>query len=308
MDLRQLKYFVVVAEHSSMTRAAAVLAVAQPVLSRQIRELEADLGVRLLSRNGRGVVLSEAGIRLLPRARALVRDADAARAEANELRDRPAGTVSVAMAPSVGAILWVPLLSELQRKYPDIRVQANEGYSGHVIDWIVNGKMDIGVIYQPQQGIRLNIDLLISEKLYLLGPPSAPCFRKANIDFAALADIPLILPGPQHAVRRLLEDVATRQHISLKVQLEVNAYPAIKRIVTGTGGYTVLPVAPILSNVRSGQIAVAEIVNPTLVQKVGLLTPSQHPISLSAQTVSRVIRELAAEFSASGIWPDGYIS
>ncbi len=305
MDLRQLKFFVAVAEHGSMTRAAAVLAVAQPVLSRQIRDLEADLGVRLLSRNGHGVVLSEAGIRLLPRAKALVQDAAVAREEALVLRDKPAGTVSVAMAPSAGAILWVPLLTQIQRDFPDIRIQVNEGYSGHVIDWVVTGRVDIGVIYQPQQGLKHNVDLLVSERLYLLGPPDHVCFRAPTFDFSDLANIPLILPGSQHAVRRLLEDVASRQQVKLQVQLEVNAYPAITLIVTALRGFTVLPVAPILADVQCGNIAAVEIVNPNLIQRVGLLTPSPQPVSLSSKTVSRVIGDLAKKFAASGIWPDG---
>src|SRR5687768_7963377 len=109
MELRQLKFFVQAAEQGSLTRAAADLAVAQPVLSRQIRELENELGVQLLSRNGRGVTLTEAGKRFLVRARAISQDVQAAQDEASAQRTSPSGAVSIAMVPSAGALLWVPL-------------------------------------------------------------------------------------------------------------------------------------------------------------------------------------------------------
>lgn len=306
MDLRQLKFFVRIAEHGSLTKAAADLAVAQPVLSRQIRDLEQELGVPLLSRNGRGMVLTEAGKRFLARARSITQEADSAREEVRSLRERPSGTVSVAMAPSAGAILWVPLLAQVQRSFPDVRVQVSEGYSGHVMEWLVHGKADIGVVYQPQENGGLKHEVLIDERLYLVGSPDEVPFRNASIAFEELSALPLILPALPHAIRRLLEAVAAKRRLPLNVELEVNAYPAIKSIVVARRSFTVLPAAAVLAEVHAGQVAIAEISAPALSQRMALVTSTHHAVSTGARAVCGLIRELVEELKASGRWPARY--
>lgn len=306
MELRQLRYFLRVVEHGSLTRAAAALSVAQPVLSRQIRDLEHELGVPLLARNGRGMVLTEAGRRFLPRARSITRDADLAREEVRSLRDRPSGAVSVAMAPIVGAILWIPLLAQVQRGFPEIRLQLAEGYSGHVIEWLVHGKADVGVIYQPDDSGTLRHELLIDERLYLVGAPGAPVFRAGRVPFDDVSRLSLILPAMPHAIRRQMEAVAAKRRLALDVALEVNAYPVIKAIVLAQRGFTVLPAAPVLEEVRARQFAIAEITTPALSQKVVLATSTHHPASLAARTVCRLIKGLVEELKAARGWPARY--
>jgi len=303
MDLRQLTFFVRVAEHGSLTRAATDLSVAQPVLSRQIRDLELELGVPLLSRNGRGMILTEAGKCFLPRALSIVQDADSAREEVRSLRERPSGTVSVAMAPAAGAILWVPLLAQIQRTLPDIRIQVGEGYSGHVMEWLVHGKADVGVVYQPQENGSLKHELLIEERLYLVGSPDEAPFRGAGVTFEEACKLPLILPGMPHAIRRLLQAVAAKRRLALNVVLEVNAYPAIKTIVLARRCFTVLSAASVLTELHAGQAAIAEISSPALSQKVVLATSTHHPVSLGTRAVCRLIKALVEEFKASGRWP-----
>jgi LysR family nitrogen assimilation transcriptional regulator len=306
MDLRQLKFFVRAAEQGSLTRAAADLAVAQPVLSRQIRDLESELGVQLLSRNGRGVALTEAGKRFLLRAQSISQDVQAAREEASSQRTSPSGTVSVAMIPSAGAILWVPLLARVQKSFPDIRLQVAEGYSGHIVEWLAGGKTDVGLVYQPQRAPNLHRELLLDERLYLVGAPDQPAFRSGRIDFPHLAKLPLILPAAPHSVRRLMQTIAAKRRVTLNIELEVNAYPAIKSIVIARRGFTVLPAAPVLPEVHAGQLAIAEIHNPVLTQQVALVTSSHHGASSAARAVCRIIKQLVEEMIASERWPARY--
>lgn len=306
MDIRQLQFFVRVAELGSMTKAAAALGVAQPLLSREIRALEADLGIRLLARNGRGVTVTEPGARLLARARTITADVEVAREEVRALRGRPAGPVSVAMVPSAGALLWTPLVSRVQESFPDVRLQIFEAYSGDVIEWLIAGKVDVGVLYQPPVATALRPELLIEERLYLVAAPADVPNSQSSIEFCDLGALPLILPGKNHAIRRLLEQVAAKRQLSLNVQLEVNAYPTIKNLVMAGRGCTVLPVAPVLPEVHAGQLTVAEIVNPTLTQTVGLVMSSQHQASVAANAICQAIRSLVEEFVRSGRWPARY--
>jgi LysR family nitrogen assimilation transcriptional regulator len=306
MDLRQLKFFVQVADRGSLTKAAADLAVAQPVLSRQMRDLERELGVPLLSRNGRGMVLTEAGKRFLPRARSITRDAESASEEVRSLRERPSGNVTVAMAPTAGTMLWVPLLAQVLSSLPDIRLQVAEGYSGHVMEWLVAGKADVGVVYQPQENGGLKHEVLIDERLYLVGAADAAPFRRPTISFDELSELPLILPAMPHAIRRLLESVATKRRLPLNVELEVNAYPAIKSIMLARRGFTVLPAAPVLAEVHAGRAAIAEIVAPALSQRVALVASTHHAASAGTLAVCDVIKALMEELKASGRWPARY--
>jgi LysR family nitrogen assimilation transcriptional regulator len=306
MDLRQLQFFVRVAELGSMTKAAAALGVAQPLLSRGIRDLEADLGVKLLARNGRGVTVTEPGERFLTRARAITADLEIARDEARELRGRPGGPVSVAMAPSAGALLWVPLVTRLQDSYPEVRLKVFEGYSGDVIEWLVAGKVDVGVLYQPHLATSLKPELLIEERLYLIAAPGNFQNLTSSIEFRALGTMPLILPGKNHAIRRLLDQAAVKHQMTIDVRLEVNAYPTIKTLVMAGRGYTVLPVAPVLPEVHAGQLAILEIAHPVLSQTVGLVTSSHHQPSVAARAVCQIIRSLVEEFVNSGRWPACY--
>jgi LysR family nitrogen assimilation transcriptional regulator len=306
MDLRQLEFFVRVAELGSMTKAAAALGVAQPLLSREIRELEADLGVRLLARNGRGVTVTEPGERFLARARVITADVETARDEARALRGRPAGPVSVAMAPSAGALLWAPLVTRIQDSYPEVRLKVFEGYSGDVIEWLVAGKVDIGVLYQPHLATSLKPEFLIEERLYLIAPPGDFPKPQSSIEFRQLGTLPLILPGKNHAIRRLLDQAAAKHRITIGVRLEVNAYPTIKTLVMSGRGCTVLPVAPVLPEVHAGQLAIVEIVDPVLTQTVGLVTSSHHQASVGARAVRQIIQTLVEEFVNSGRWPARY--
>jgi LysR family nitrogen assimilation transcriptional regulator len=211
------------------------------------------------------------------------------------------------MAPSAGAILWVPLVTRIQQMYPEIELQIHDGYSGNVIEWLAHGTADIGVVYQPQPSSTVDVDLLVTERLYLLASAHEPLLEGVrSITFRELCKLPLVLPTRAHAIRRLLEQMAQKHQAQLNVRLEVNAYPAIKSLVIARRGFTVLPVAPVLPEVHAGQIAIADIAQPSLTQTIGIVTGSHRQLSLAARTVVGLIRELVGQFIEAGRWPAVY--
>src|SRR4051794_9313430 len=147
MELKQLKYFLCVAELGSFSKAAVQLSVAQPILSRQIRSLEHDLNAELFYRNGRGIVLSEAGKLLETYAREIIGTADRASFEITAMKSAPRGRITIAMPPSIGWVLTVPLVLRCRREFPMIALHVVEGFSGHVTEWLSTGRIDIGVVY-----------------------------------------------------------------------------------------------------------------------------------------------------------------
>ena len=203
-------------------------------------------------------------------------------------------------------MLWIPLLAHVERTLPDVRLQVAEGYSGHVLEWLVLGKADVGVVYQPQEHGGLKHEVLMEERLYLVGAPEASPFRASSITFEALSRLPLILPAMPHAIRRLLESVATKRHQPLNVELEVNAYPAIKTIMLARRGFTVLPAASMLAEVHAEQVALAEITTPVLSQRLALVASTHHAPSAGTRAVCALIKMLVEELKASGRWPARY--
>jgi LysR family nitrogen assimilation transcriptional regulator len=307
MELRQLKYFVGIAELGSFTKAAVVLDIAQPALSRQIRELESELGVPLLVRTGRGALLTDAGVKFLGRAKMILDDAERALQEARSLQGRPMGLVSVGMPPSIGSILSVPTVMRVRSLYPEIQLQLTEGYSGHIQEWLLSGRLDIGVLYVPQRSPEANFDRLANEQLYLLGSPELVrrhLGHTTSVDFVATLNLPLILPTRPHAIRRLLDEAAAKKHMEYNCPIEVNAFLAVRDLVLKGQGFTILPVSNGLQEIESGRLDAVRIVNPQLTQMVGLMTSTHHPPSFATTTVARVVQDLAREMVNTSAWPE----
>src|ERR1700760_3604749 len=174
MEFRQLSYFLEIPQPGIFSRAAVPLSVAQPILSRQIKLLESELGVELLYRNGRGVVVSEAGKVLETYARSVVGLVGKARSEIGSLRAEPKGRVAIAMPPSIGWMLTGPLVVRCREAFPQILLHLAEGFSGHVAEWLSTGRVDIGVVYQAPRLSTLQTEPLLSDELILLGAVDDP--------------------------------------------------------------------------------------------------------------------------------------
>ena len=139
--------------------------VAQPILSRQIKVLESELGVELLYRNGRGIVLSEVGKLLESYAHSVVKLVGQARSEIDAMRLMPQGRVAIAMPPSIGWVLTGPLVLQCRKAFPNIAMHVVEGFSGHVAEWLSTGRVDIGIVYQAPRLPTLATEPLFSDEL-----------------------------------------------------------------------------------------------------------------------------------------------
>jgi len=141
MDIKKLKAFSVVGDFGSFSRAAGMLGMAQPVLSRQVRSLEEELGVQLVHRNGRGIALTEAGVLLNEYAKGILATLARAQSEVSALRASPRGNVVIGMPPSMGSVLTVPLIQRFRSEYPSINMRVIEGFSGYLLEWLTTGKI-----------------------------------------------------------------------------------------------------------------------------------------------------------------------
>src|SRR6188768_2361572 len=170
MDLRQLEYFVRIAELGSFTRAANVLDVAQPALSRQVRLLEVELRQSLLLRNGRGVTTTEAGKVLLEHGRGILHQVERAREDLGRVGGTLAGRVAIGLPPTVARMMAVELTREFRRRLPNAALSIIEGLSVSMQERLIAGRLDIALLYNPTPSPDFELTPLREEELVLLGP------------------------------------------------------------------------------------------------------------------------------------------
>jgi LysR family nitrogen assimilation transcriptional regulator len=301
MELKQLSYFLGVAECGSFSKAAVRLSVAQPILSRQVRLLETELGVELLYRNGRGVVASEAGRLFETYARSVVGLVTQAKGEINALREVPQGKVAIAMPPSIGWVLSGPLVLRCREAFPKILLHLAEGFSGHVAEWLSTGQIDIGIVYQAPRLSTLATEPLLADDLILLGPVSDPAgIGGDKVETARLAEIPMILPARPHGLRVLVDSELDKIGVSPRGDFEVDAMPSTLSLVQGGVGYTVLSEGAVSDLLEVGRIRRWTLTNPTIRRELLLATSSQRPMSVATRLVARLIRDEVQKTMGTG--------
>jgi LysR family nitrogen assimilation transcriptional regulator len=294
MELKQLSYFLCVAEAGSFSKAAVLMSVAQPVLSRQMKLLETELGVELFYRNGRGVVLSEAGKLLDAHARTVMQSLHLARTEITATRSKPQGRVVIAMPPSIGWVLTAALVRRCRAEFPDINLHVVEGFSGHVTEWLSTGRIDIGVVYNAPRRPTLTTEPLFADELVLLGPTHDPAqIGGETIAAERLSAIPLILPTRPHGLRVLIDDVLAKLGHVARTELEVDAMTTTLSLVEQGAGYTILSETAAQHLLGAGRIRSWPIVDPVITRQLMLATSTQRPMSVATRIVTRMIREQA---------------
>ncbi|OWU83042.1 hypothetical protein ATO6_20665 [Oceanicola sp. 22II-s10i] len=272
MDLRQLRTFVQVAEYGSLSRAADTLHIAQPALSRQIRMLEEELQVALFTRHGRGMTLTDAGALLHERAIGILNQVDITRAEVTSRDGAVTGRVAFGVPPTVGDILGARLVRRFTRRYPDVTMRIVPAFSGYLLNWLHSGHLDAAVMYDPGRPVNLVTEPLLSEDLFLVAHADDPLsFRE--IPFRELAKLRLVLPGPSHGLRQLIEVEAGRLGIRLNIQVEADALQTLRDLVRHRVGYAILPRASVHEYVLAGELRTHPVVAPTLSRRLVIATP-----------------------------------
>lgn len=302
MELRSLRAFAEVADAGSFSRAATALGIAQSALSRQVSALEREVGGRLFHRTGRGVALTELGVRLAPRARALMAGAGEFLAMGRDARASPAGDVELALLPPMARQLAGPLCARLRRDFPRIRLRAREGYSGDIEEWLETGRVEVAVFNRYRGAPARDAEPLLRSEMHLVGARDHPAVRPPEVPFRALAGIPLAVPRRPNALTALLTSLAASRRIQLDFAMEANSTSIIADAVANAGICTVFPRLAVAGELDEGTLRAARIVNPVIVQTTWLAIGTHRPATEAARVVARLIRQIAGEFVRSGRW------
>ena len=303
-DLRKWRAFLAIAEIGSLTRAAIYLDSNQSLLSRQLNALERECGARLFNRTGRGVELSDVGLRIFPQVKALLAGAERLEADIRGEAREPLGRVTVGSLPSIGATLVGRLFSALRERHPGVQLKVLEGSSGQVEEWLADARVDIAILYRYGATPEFEQPLATIDS-YLISAPDDARTAAPEVEFASLHELPVILPSAPNGLRAAL-DAAARQHgITLAPVIEADSLPLQKSLSAHDGLYTVLPLHAVWTEVQEGRLRAARIVRPALQRTVVMaMSKSKGPpraVSAVAQEIVRIVDDMAAH----GMWRPG---
>ena len=288
MDLRQLDYFVHVAELGSFSKAATLLSIAQSALSTRVRQLEVELKQPLLHRNGRGVTPTDAGKRLLQHARGILMQVNRTRDELAEFRSTPAGHLVLGLPPTIAKLLTVPWLKEFRTCFPNATIGVMEGMSAAILEWLSTGRIDIGMAFNPPASPAVEIRPLFQEPMFLIAPKAEARRSAKAVPLRNLPRYPLVAPSRPNANRMRIE--AELAHFGLKptIVLEIDGVASVLDAVREGFGYTVLPMTSVRSYNADDAFSIRPIVRPKLMIQLSIVTSAQRPLT----PLSRYVLEL----------------
>ena len=295
MDLKQLSYFVRVAEMGSFTRASIVLDIAQPALSRQVRLLEVELRQNLLIRNGRGITLTEAGKVLLEHSRGVLHQMERLREELSRVRGSLAGRVAVGLPPTLGRILAVPLTREFKARMPDATLAIVDGLSKTMQESLLTGQLDIALVYNalPTPGIELRP--LLQDELLLVQGRLDQVTENGPVELADIADYPLIIPGRPNALRMHVETALLNISAQPRIAMEVNSVATILDLVADGVGCAILSPHAVLTAAQPERFTLRRIVNPGLFPLLSVATSADRPATSTQQATLDMLERIARE-------------
>jgi LysR family transcriptional regulator, nitrogen assimilation regulatory protein len=272
VDIRRLRYFVAVCDNGSVSRAASAVGIAQPALTRQIKLLEGELGVPLLTRSGRGAVPTDAGLFLLTEARKHLDGLDGLVDRLRTGFSSGPARVSLGICPTI-VPLFLDHIGDALRQGPSaVELNVIEAYSGDLRNLMQAGRLDLALSYSPSPPSQLRITNLLSERLVLAsqGVPDKSAISLADIDA-----MKLILPSRMHQLRRIIDTVCDERRHPLVPALELDSLTAVKALVgDGTGEYaTILPYHSVAEDAAEGLYETRIIDEPGMVRTIALLQP-----------------------------------
>lgn len=255
MTLRQLESFLAVARAGSFRGAASVLALSQPALSQQVKELESELGTPLFDRLGRSVALTEAGRLLQGYATRVFSTLDDARASIAELTGLTRGSLLIGASTTPGAYLLPALIARYRNRYPGINVALRIANSREIEARVGQGEMDLGIVGgHLSEANEICIQAKLRDELVLIVPPSHPFARRREIRPELLRKERLILREPGSATRHVTEQALKKARIAPAETIELEHTEAIKRAVIAGLGLSVVSVYAISAEEESGSL------------------------------------------------------
>lgn len=301
MELRQLRYFKVIAEERHVGRAAERLHIVQPALSRQLKKLEDELGVTLFIRHPRGVRLTSDGERLMLHAANILNGVE-------NLKDdfRHSGTfqsdITICMTPGLAGLIASPLISLISEQHPTTTVRLMGSFMPALEEVLLDGKADIAVLNNPVARAGLRNDPLSREQLCLVIKADDPRFRVARLRIEDLVDVPLIRSGLSGTgVYRALDAAMKRANVELNWIAELDTIAASKPLVLAGVAPTIHAPSIIQLDLAGGLLRAIPIEGIYMIRTIAT---ADKKLGENILNIKQTLREVAGRMVATGQWPN----
>lgn len=301
MEIRQFKYFVQIVEQGSFSRAATSLYIAQPALSQQIAKLEADLGVKLLIRSVRGVIPTDAGNAFYKQAKSVLRQLSSMHDMVVSLGNQASGAVSVGLATSTAFVLGLPFIDAMREKLPAVRLELTESPSEYLAELVINGRIDIGVLFVSNPIKGLSSQKLLAEDLFLVGPKGS-LGGTADITLADTRKYPLMLPSMPNSLRRQVDIAFAEKNLDYVIQTEINATHILRNAICQSMGFSIMPWSAIYAEVARDTVDVRKVIEPELSRDISICVSDVLPKSYATECVCELLVETITTLATNEVW------
>jgi DNA-binding transcriptional LysR family regulator len=300
IELKQLEYFLAVADNLSFTKAAEEIHVAQPAISQQIKYLEFVLGLPLFNRDNKKVSLTEAGELFRKHALQVLESVDKAVQVIEELRGLERGSVSIAMSSTVATILMADLVHEFRNQFPDVKVRVSEAMTSESIHHIQNGELDLAIVTLPiQEDSSLVVENLFDEDLAAIVSVKHPLARNntESVSLKELAKYQWILASSSNGLRRLINDACSQKGFCPLVSIEVDRISSVKNLlIYSEEGVTILPPTAVLNELSLGLVKKIPLRDTRIYRSVGLASRLRHLLPPATIEMIGVIKQICYKY------------
>jgi len=241
MELHQLRYFCAVAETRSFSRAAQHCHVSQPSLSQQILKLEDELGARLFDRLGRTIRLTSSGETFLPRARAVLRELEAARGDVDVQKESVSGTVTIGVIPTVAPYLLPPHLAQFSRKFPQAQLAVVEEITPVLLERLRAATIDVALLALPIRGHEFESFPILTEPLFAAVPRHHRLARRQSLSLKDLRVDPFLLLRDGHCFRDTAVAACDRARLHPQIVFESGQFTSLLSMVAAGMGVSIVP-------------------------------------------------------------------
>ena len=304
MNLRDLKYLVALADHKHFGRAAAACFISQPTLSTQIRKLEEELGIALVERAPRRVMLTAAGRDVADRARRIVADVEEMREVARRSQDPEAGTVRLGIFPTLGPYLLPHVVSQVRHRFPHLELLLVEEKTEVILRQLREGRLDAGVLALPLHDDQLHLEFLFEEPFLLAVPEGHALAGGKPLSMRDLAQESLLLLEDGHCLRDQALDVCQLAGASEKSGFRATSLETLRQMVAANVGITLLPVLAVKPPVASSQdMHLLPFRNPPPSRRIAMVWRRSSAMSQFLTRLAAVFRDLPAGLLDTGQLP-----
>ncbi|MGP3592199.1 LysR family transcriptional regulator [Vagococcus sp. WN89Y] len=290
-SLRQLRVFVTVAQAKSFSRAGDMIGLSQSAVSHSVKELEQQIGVRLLDRTTREVVLTEAGQQLAARLERLLDELGSTLREAGRVGQQLIGTVRVAASQTISAHLIPQCIASSNRRYPEIDFVLHDRPQQWVLESIRHGEVDFGIVIDPGPASDLQSEEILEEPFFLLCRNDHPWAQLPAVAWSALDGAPLVVQDYASGSRPLIDSALLHFAVRATIVQEIGHPTTLFPMVEAGIGISVLPALAL--PLPQGSSLVVKRLEPTVLRKIMLVRRKNRSLSGAAQALWEVVREQA---------------